>query len=153
LAAGPNHFRARLLLAHSLLSDARMADAEAELLICQGLRPDRVEPLVGLATCAVERGDREQARARLERALALDPSSTLALQEQGNLYLRDQRYDLAGPVFQRVVRLDPRDKQAHLKLAQVLRQQGDPEGARKHEEAYRELDQEESQQSKGRGMR
>src|SRR5207248_7018444 len=106
----PEHFQARLLLAHCLLSDARMAEAEPELLVCRQLRPEAVEPLVGLASCAVERGDLNQAQALLRKALALDPGSTLALNEQGELHLLRQRYDLAVTVFEDVVRRDPWDK-------------------------------------------
>jgi Flp pilus assembly protein TadD len=134
------HYRARLLLAHCLLSEARMPEAEAALRTCHRLRPERPEPLVGLANCAQERGDLNEAQKRLKQALALDPSSIVALHAQGNLYLRSRRYDLAVPVFERIVRLNPRDKQAHLKLAQALSQTGDLERGRKHERLYQELD-------------
>lgn len=149
----PEHFQARLYLAHCLLSDARMAEAEPELLVCRQLRPEAVEPLVGLASCAVERGDLNQAQSLLHKALVLDPTSTLVLNEQGELYLLRQRYDLAAVVFQEVVQRDPRDKRGHLRLAQVLRHNGDLERAREHARRFEELDREEERQSEQGGIR
>lgn len=139
------HFQARLLLAHCLLSDARMSEAEPELQVCRQLRPEAVEPLVGLASCAVERGDLNQAQALLQKALSLDPGSSLALSEQGELYLLRQRYDLAVSVLEQVVRRDPLDKRAHLRLAQALRHGGKAERAREHLRRYQELDRAEAQ--------
>jgi Flp pilus assembly protein TadD len=139
----PQHFEARLLLAHCLLSTADMAEAEAELRTCRDLRPARPEPWVGLATCALERGDSDEAQNLVKRALALDPASVLALHLHGDIYLRRQQYDLAVPVFAEVVRLQPRDREGHLKLALALRQQGDAQRARVHELHYERLVQQE----------
>src|SRR5439155_16939484 len=149
----PEHFQARLLLAHCLLSYARMAEAEPELLVCRQLRPEAVEPLVGLASCAVERGDLNQAQALLQKASALDPGSTLVLVDQGELYMLRQRYDLAAAVLEAAVERDPRDKRAHLRLAQALRQNGDPSRAQEHVRRYEELDREEDQHADGRTVR
>jgi tetratricopeptide (TPR) repeat protein len=143
----PQHFEARLLLAHCLLSIARMAEAETELNACRGLRPARPEPFVGLAKCALERGQHDEAQALVKRALALDPASVMALHLHGDLYLRRQQFDLAVPVFAAVVRLQPRDKEGHLKLAQALRQQGDLQRAKAHEMQYQRLVQQEKQRT------
>jgi Tfp pilus assembly protein PilF len=143
VARSPRNFQARLLLAHCLLSNAQMAEAEAQLTVCQELRSECVEPLVGLASCAVERGDLNQAQARLQRAFSLNPKSGLVLNEQGNLYLLRQRYDLAAEMFREVIKLDPHDKRAHLKLAQALRKSGQPELALEHARRYEALDREE----------
>jgi tetratricopeptide (TPR) repeat protein len=139
LQRSPRHFQARLFLAHCLLSTAQMADAEAELLLCWRLRPDRSEPLVGLAACALERGAPDRAQQLLTEALELDPSSLLVLHEQGNLYLRRQRYDRALSLYEHILRLEPRDWLAHLKLAQITHRQGNVERARNHLRWYEEL--------------
>lgn len=149
----PEHFQARLLLAHCLLSDAKMAEAEPELLACRQLRPEAVEPLVGLASCAVERGDLNQAQALLHKAQVLDPGSTLVLNEQGELYMIRQRYDLAVAVFEVAVQRDPRDKRAHLRLGQALRHNGDPQRAQEHVRLYEALDREDEQGSPEPGER
>jgi tetratricopeptide (TPR) repeat protein len=140
LMNSPQHFPARLSLAQCLLSDFKIAEAEAELARCRELLPARSEPLVGLAACSLERGDQEKALALVKEALSLDPSSPPALTLLGNLYLRRQRYDLAIPVFESVIRLDPRDKQGHLMLAQALSKSGELEKARRHEKIFQELD-------------
>jgi tetratricopeptide (TPR) repeat protein len=139
LRESPDHFHARLLLAHCLLSEARMGEAESELLACRQLRPDQAEPLVGLAACAVERNDLNKAQTLLNQARALEPDSTFVLNEVGDLHLFRQRYDLAVPVFELILRLDPRNRAAHLKLAQALIQTGDPKGAAEHEQRYQDL--------------
>jgi tetratricopeptide (TPR) repeat protein len=136
----PENFRARLLLAHCLLSDARIREAEPELQICRQLGPLRPEPLIGLAGCAMEREDWDQAQALLNQALAFDPKSLAALHQQGNLFLLRRQYDRAIPVFERVVQINPRDPEGHLKLAQALRQQGDEPRAKEHARRYQELE-------------
>jgi len=135
----PEHFSARLLLSHCLLSLGQVAESEAELLTCRRLDPSRPEPLVSLATCSMERGDLDRAVDLLKQALGLDPSNARALHLLGDLYLRQKRYDLAIPVFEQVLRLQPREPLAHLKLAQALDQSGDRERAKKHEQRYQQL--------------
>ena len=153
LRRAPRHFQARLELAHCLLSEAKMAEAEAELLACRNVQPSRPEPWLGLAACALERGDLDEAQKLTKQAVTLDPSSPLALRLHGDVYLRRGRADLAVPVFERLVRAAPRDKQARLKLAQALRQSGDLGRAREQEQRYQQLEQEErSQAGKGKAV-
>jgi predicted Zn-dependent protease len=146
-------FQVRLLLAHCLLSDVRTDEAEEQLLICRRLLPARAEPLVGLASCAAERAELDKAQELVKEALALEPASPLALHLQGSLYLRRRRYDLAVGVFERLVRAFPRDKVAHLNLAQALSYGNEPERARKHALLYQQLDQEEQERSKPASFR
>jgi Flp pilus assembly protein TadD len=151
LRDAPADFEARLSLAECLLNDARMAEAEVELLRCRQLRPERPDPLVPLATCALERGDLEAARKLLQQAVDRNPAAVSNLIEQGNLYLLRRRYDLALPVFEQAVKLDPRNKAGHLKLAQLWRQKGDLERARGHERRYQELAGEQESRLRARG--
>lgn len=149
LASRPEHFLARLYLANSLLSDARLAEAEVELRACQKLRPDRVEPLVGLVNCAVERGDVEAAESYLSQAVALDRASPMVLHEVVNMHLRRERFDLAQEVLEAMLKTAPDDKQIHLKLAQIFRRTGNNARASQHRRRYQELDQLEEMQSRG----
>lgn len=149
LAFDPNHFPARLYLAHSLQSDARMAEAEVELQTCRQMRPDLVEPLIGLANCAVEKGDLKAAEGYLSQAIALDRTSPLVLHQVVDLHLRRQRYDLARDVLLVMARMVPRDKQVHLKLAQIFRREGKLDQAQKHQQVYQELDALEEAQMRG----
>src|SRR5262249_10111272 len=88
LRRSPGNFTARLLLAHSLLAEAHMAEAEPELIVCRQLRPDTPEPLLGLAACAQERGDNAKALTLLGQAYELDPGSIPILTEIGTLQLQ-----------------------------------------------------------------
>jgi tetratricopeptide (TPR) repeat protein len=144
----PHNFRARLNLAHCVLADARPKEAEAELVVCRQLRPDSPEPLVDLAACALEKLDYEKANTLLTQALQLDMGNHQALNDLGNLQMIRKRYDLALATFRDAVRRYPRDKQAHLKLSQVLRFLNKPDEASIHEEIYRRLDAEEEQRTR-----
>ena len=154
LKASPNNFQARLLLAHCLLSEAKIPEAEGELQTCRKLRPASPEPLTGLATCAMENNDLDKAQQLVHDALVLEPDFLLALHLQGNLFLRRQKFDLAIPVFEQIVGKNKGDKEGHLKLAQALSQSGQVERAKKHQEVFQQLDREDQlRQQKERGIR
>jgi cytochrome c-type biogenesis protein CcmH/NrfG len=139
LRHSPDHYEARLYLAHCLLSDARMPEAKQELLRCRQLAPQHVEPLVGLAACAVEDRAWEEAETILRQALELDPQSAYVRGMLGDLHLRQQHFDRAIPFFQQALDLEPQNKAIRLKLAQALRYTGQQEKAKEQERIYREL--------------
>ena len=140
LQLSPGHYRARLLLSHCLLAEAHMTEAEPELQLCRQMRPESPDPLIGLAACAMEREDLEKAHTLLAQALALDRGSLRALNEIGTIQMYRRRYDLAIPLYERLLGLDKNHKQAHLKLAQCLRYVGRLDEAKVHQERYEELD-------------
>ena len=139
LRRAPDHYEAHLYLAHCYLSDARMKDAKAELLICQQLHPDRIEPLVGLASCALEERDYDRAQELLNRALDIDSASVYVLVTLGDLNLRRERFGEAIRYFREALKLDPREKGARLKLAQALRRTGQGAEAKEQERIYEAL--------------
>jgi tetratricopeptide (TPR) repeat protein len=154
LARDAANYQARLYLGNSLLGDARMTEAEVELRACRDQRPEAIEPLVGLATCAVERNDLGAAEELLKRAAERNANAPLVLQELASLYLRQQRTDPAIATLKRLIEIDPRHRSGHLQLAQALLAVGHAEEAKKHEEIYKELDrQEEARLAERRGMR
>jgi tetratricopeptide (TPR) repeat protein len=136
----PDDFAAHLQLANGLLSDARIEETERELQWCRRMEPKRPEPLVGLASCAIEHGKLDEAQRFLDQALALDPNNGPGLHEQGNLYLLRRQWPKAVLVYEHILQLDDRDKHAHLKLAQALRSQGDLSRAETHRRRFEELD-------------
>jgi predicted Zn-dependent protease len=136
----PDHFEAHLRLAHCFLSDARLAEAKEQLLMCRRLAEDRIEPLVGLATCAMEERNYPEAEKLIRQAAAIDPKSTYVLMMHGDLELRRERFDRAVPVFQRLLDLDPESRGGHLKLAQALRRLGKTAEADEHEKLFQELE-------------
>ncbi len=137
LAREPDNYEATLLLANCYLSNADMGRAAPELERCRRLRPDRPEPLTGLAGCAIEQNDLDRAREFLNQAVALDPSHIPALIARANLTLNLRQYALALTDYERVVTLDPTNKQGHMHLAQLFERTGDPKRAREHEQAFR----------------
>jgi Flp pilus assembly protein TadD len=143
----PDHFRARLSLAECLLSDARIADAKSELLICRQLNPAHTEPLIGLAICAAEAQDLEQAQALLAQALNLEPTSLIALSMQGDFCLRRKEYADAIRFYQKLLSLDPTNLAVHLNLAQAFRQSGRLEDAKNEEALFQQLRQQKGKRS------
>lgn len=117
----PNHYLARLYLAHSLLVDAKLDEGRIHLLICRRLAPDAPEPLIGLAQCAVEENDWDEADRLLRQALQRDPQSTSALTLLGDLHLRREQYAEAANAYRQVIALIPDQPRGHLKLSQALR--------------------------------
>jgi tetratricopeptide (TPR) repeat protein len=154
LANDPNHDQARLYLGHSLLGDARMEEAERELRICHENRPQAIEPLVGLASCAIERNDLAEAERLLGQAATLERESPIVLQELATLQLRQRRTDAAIATLQRLIARAPDHRQAHLQLSQALLAAGKPDEAKRHEKIYQDLDRkEEDRHAARRGMR
>lgn len=154
LAHDPDRYDARLFLGHSLLGDARMVAAERELQACRRQRPEAIEPLIGLAACAVERNDLGTAETLLTEAAQRDGNSPQVLQELASLYLRQMRMEPAIATLSRLVTLDPAHRQGHLLLAQALLATGNAAESRKHEQIYKELDRkEEARLDAQRGMR
>jgi tetratricopeptide (TPR) repeat protein len=143
----PDHFGARLGLAECLLSDARLAAAKRELLICRQLNPAHPEPLIGLAICAAEEQDLEQAQALLAQALDRDPNSLVALSMLGDLCLRLKQYADAIRFYKRLLSFDRTNKAAHLNLAQAFRHMGRLEDAKNEEALFQQMRQ---RQLKGR---
>jgi len=154
LAREPERYEARLFLGHSLLGDARMDAAARELEACRHQRPEAIEPLIGLAACAVERNDLGAAEALLTDAAKRDGDSPLVLQELASLYVRQMKMELAVATLRRLLVFDPNHRKGHLLLAQALLALGDTAKARKHEQIYEDLDRrEEERLGTRRGMR
>jgi predicted Zn-dependent protease len=139
LRLDPSDYHARLYLAHCLVADARMREAKGHLLICRQQHSDRVEPLVGLAACALEEQDWGEADRLLRAAGALEPQSAYVLVMRGDLCLRQDRFAEAVTFFREAVAQEPGNKGAHLKLAQALRQTNRPEEAQAHMGIYQRL--------------
>ncbi len=112
----PEELRERLLAGLSLLEEApeRLEDplfaAEREVLL--GVR-------------AVREGRREEAEARFQKALALDPHHHRALSNLGNLYLERGELEAALDLYQRALKLAPEDPLVHENLAALYKRKGD----------------------------
>jgi predicted Zn-dependent protease len=140
LRQDPSDYEARLSLAHCLAADAHMPEAKELLLVCRRQRPDRLEPLVGLAACALEARDWDEAERLLGEALKVEPRSAYVLMMEGDLALRRERFEDAIGWFRKVLAEEPRKKEACLKLAQALRGAGRTAEADEQLRIYKALD-------------
>ncbi len=77
--------------------------------------------------------------AQLNRAIALDPKFGDAYLELGLLQTEKREYAKAVASLQKAVELTPFPDQAHLRLAQVYREMGETQKARKESELYNEV--------------
>jgi tetratricopeptide (TPR) repeat protein len=77
-------------------------------------------------------GETEQARTKIEEVVADLPDNMLARETRGTLAFNHGDNDTARSDFEAVLRVQPRNKQAHYKLAQVLLRSGLKDEAQKH---------------------
>lgn len=108
--------------------------AEGDLTKGASLNPnDALAPLY-LGLIHTERGEKDQAIAKLDRALALDPDSLIVRTKRGEALLALNRPRPAIDDFARAIELDPKDAELHNLLGLALR------GARRMPEALAEFD-------------
>ena len=81
----------------------------------------------------------------LREALALDPSLSDAHYQLGNLALKHDQVAEAEKHFEKVIRLEPNNVQAHFALARVYRRLGRQEDATREMKRYEELKDADSQ--------
>ena len=92
--------------------------------------PHFVPALVGRSLCAATRGRMAEARADLDRALALDPNSDAAHECLGELYLNQGDCVQAEQHLLRAIELGATSTRARILLAAARLERGDPAAAR-----------------------
>jgi tetratricopeptide (TPR) repeat protein len=85
----------------------------------------RLDPTLEKGYDAFQRGDLPAAKGAYETALRNDPNNIDALNGLAMTYLRGNRSDLAEPLFQRALEIDPRNSLAQASLS-GLRDPADP---------------------------
>ncbi|HEU5061409.1 MAG TPA: tetratricopeptide repeat protein [Kofleriaceae bacterium] len=86
------------------------------------LEPDRADALAALGRGLASQGEIEQARRYLERSIAERPTLT-ALESLGTIEAKRDRFDRAGDLFERAVKLpsdEPLDRYQQCKLLRLL---------------------------------
>lgn len=80
---------------------------------------------VVLGVKAVGEGRREEAEARFQKALSLDPEHHRALTNLANLYQERGELEAALDLYQRALKLAPEDPLVHENLAALYKRKGD----------------------------
>jgi putative thioredoxin len=98
-----------------------------------GQVPDQVTALAGLASCLLELGEVEQARATLAKVLPPDRENASVRAAEAKITLAEQVAKLGDPVaLQTRLQADPRDHQARYDLAMILNAKGQRHEAADH---------------------
>ena len=114
------------------------------------LQPDnaRAHYYFAVALEKQKRGPQDFAarEAQLKKAIALDPQFGEAYLRWGMLQAERGEFAKAVELLQKAVQYTPLPDEAHLRLAQVYRQMGKPEKARKESELYNEVSEKKKEQ-------
>jgi Flp pilus assembly protein TadD len=123
LSPGRTEVRIRLAALYLSHNDPEMAGPHLEIL--EKTHPDRLEVQLALAQARFLQGREEEARVLLDRVLAVDPKSTLALLYRGKLALQAEPPQLqeAEKYFRDVLQGDPNSLEALHNLHESLRAQ------------------------------
>jgi Tfp pilus assembly protein PilF len=107
LQTNTNHADCRHALVVLLLWDGRRREAEELIDDWLSREPKRPDPYVEDAWRLRQNGQLEQAKGRLQQALALDPRHVRGLTELGILYEVEQRPDHALVLYERALQISP----------------------------------------------
>ncbi len=102
--------------------------------------PSSVEGYNLLGIICGEQNDYAGALDAYQRALKLDAGSTRTLNNLGNLYVAEEKPDLAEKEFRKVLRLEPGNRDGNYNLGLVLMAEGSPAEAIAHFQRVRPLD-------------
>jgi tetratricopeptide (TPR) repeat protein len=97
--------------------------------------PDSALGYVGMAGVYVDWRTLDQVDRAVVAALEIEPDCWLAVLYRALAYERRERWEFAAQDYRTVLGPDPRNPEAHLGLARVLRKQGDLAGARAQAQA------------------
>jgi tetratricopeptide (TPR) repeat protein len=141
-AAAPNNPRAHTMLAgiylvqhQTELAHKHLAIAAAQLERKLAENPDAIGPCVALALVLPDLGRGNEVPALYERALALDPASTLLRRNYGKFLTLEHKLKEAAEQYEAALASEPRDAPMQLALADVRFQLEELEPAERH---YRE---------------
>ena len=113
----------------SLIQQGRWREARTEVQGEIQQHPSSVEAYNLLGIIESGRQDFPSALAAFQKALQLRPNSTKTRNNLANVYIREQRPDLAEKEFRTVLRLDPRNRDANYDLGVLLMARKAPEEA------------------------
>jgi tetratricopeptide (TPR) repeat protein len=125
----PEHYKARLRLAETLLGQKEAEEAAGHFERLNQRYLGRAAVLLGLARCRLQQGHRDEAVRLLDELLAGHPDDGAALFERGRLDLNAGRLAAAEERLRRAAALLPADNEVNYQMALCL------QGREKHDEA------------------
>jgi tetratricopeptide (TPR) repeat protein len=118
LRLDPNQPWVRLELAETLIALGLPLEAERQLGMCRGNVPEE-ERITLLVRCLRARGEKEEVRSLLDRALSSFPLHPALLAERGGLDLAEGRPSEAAERFSRALQADPYDGRLYFQRGQA----------------------------------
>jgi len=110
--------------------------ATAHFVLANRLRPDSVSIINSLASCYATLGRFADTERLLRKALRIKPSDITTLLNFGRLYFATKRYPASLAYYQRILRKDARNPNAHFGIGQCYEKMGD---LGKAKDAFREV--------------
>jgi tetratricopeptide (TPR) repeat protein len=145
----PMRVKVRAELATILQQLHRYVESKSQYLQCLEIIPDDAEFLSGYASCLLETGDSDAARAYANRALAASPELIPALYLVGKLDLSMGDSEAALPRLEQAFKAMPYSPEIRYNYASALRNTGRMEEAQRH---FDGLEKQQQEQSALRGL-
>jgi tetratricopeptide (TPR) repeat protein len=118
-------------------ADGRLTEARQTYERALELKPNHPTLHFDLGNVLFQLGQDQSALRAFQRATQLDPHFAMAWHNLGSVFAHRGDWPNAAAAFQRALELVPTYADSHFTLAEVLRQQGRPEEAAVHEQAFR----------------
>jgi hypothetical protein len=138
-AAAQSSYEERLQMAWLLLQNQEYEAAVGQYEKAVGLRPEALDPWLGLQAAKLGLNDPASAMRAGERALALDPSNYWARLRQAYAAYLLKDYATARELYLGLIAENPRDPEVLLGLGATRLRQGDSAGVRDCREAGKRL--------------
>jgi tetratricopeptide (TPR) repeat protein len=139
-AAQPAKFSPLLQQAEELLRQGSIAEAKAKIAAELQQNPSSVEGYTLLGIAFTDEKDYANALQSFQQALKFDPNSTRARNNLGNLYVAQEKLDLAEKEFATVLRREPGNRDANYGLGVALMATNLPAQAIPHFQRVHPLD-------------
>ncbi|MFQ5500904.1 MAG: sulfatase-like hydrolase/transferase [Phycisphaerae bacterium] len=120
LRQSPHDAQKLLGLAEALRQQNKNRDAKEWFLRALAVEPDLAEAHRGLGLVYSATGDLPNAEKCFRRHVEISSESTNALSNLANALMLQQKYAEAAPVFEKMIRIDPKDENAHRACWQAL---------------------------------
>ncbi len=138
LVEAPHDEEAQFRLFHALVRHGSVEDARAVAVSALQDHPQSARLHSEMGLLNAKTGDLTGARDQINMAIKLQPNVSEFHLELSRI-LRDLKLPQQKAELERALQLDPRSTSAHYALAELLKKEGDPEGAKAEYERVRQI--------------